>query len=347
MLRLVFFLVLFLVTSAAPEAKCNSFTLWTEGHQSDGDPELERLNAALVRFAEKVRPGVVHVRAVPEAEHLTTSRGSGFIINPQGYVITAYHVVDGAKEIEVRLGDGQRLPAEIVAADVRVDFAILKIDGDQPFPYLSLGDSDTIRVGELVGSLGYPFGIESSFHLGTVSRRGQRLIGSTAFDYVQTDTGASAGESGGPLVNMKAHVIGVVILASDKGTLGFAVPINVVKELIPRILAEGKIAWGWLGVRFSELTLRFADSIGLSPVRGVLVSFVWPGQAADRAGILSNDVILAVNDVPVDRVNDVRRIIAGTEAGRTAKFTIFRGGEIRDISVELGSKPRIPDGVEG
>jgi S1-C subfamily serine protease len=329
------------------EAPCASSLLWRNGEFSDGDPDLERLSNAFARFAETVRPAVVHVRVVPETAHTSYSRGSGFIINPEGYILTAHHVVEAAKEIEVRLPDGRRLPADILAADPRVDFAILKLDADGPFPVLSLGDSDRIRVGELVGTVGYPFGTESSLHLGTVSRRGRRENGSAAFDYVQTDTGASAGESGGPLVNMKGHVIGVVTLASEKGTLGFAVPINIVKDLIPRLLSKEQIDWGWLGVRFSELSLGLAESLGLSPVRGVLVSFVWPGQPADRAGILSNDIILAVNDVPVDRVNDVRRIINGTEAGRTAKLTVFSRRAIRDVRVELGSKPTIPDGVEG
>jgi S1-C subfamily serine protease len=329
------------------KARPQPFPFWRDGDSNDHDPDLERLNKAFVRLAGRVRPAVVHLRVVPKSPHATNTRGSGFIVNPQGYILTAHHVVDGAKEIEVRLANGQRLRGQILAADPQVDFAIVKIDGERELPVLSFGDSDSLKVGELVGSLGYPFGTESSLHLGIISRRGRRQNGSGAFDYVQTDTGANAGESGGPLINMKGHVIGIVTMASEKGTIGFAVPINVIKNMIPRILSEEKIAWGWLGVRFKELTLGLAESLGLSPIRGVLVSFVSPGQPADRAGILSQDVILSVNELRVDRVSEVMRIIRGTEAGNEAKLTIFRKGATFDLSVKLGNKPKVPDGVEG
>jgi S1-C subfamily serine protease len=136
-------------------------------------------------------------------------------------------------------------------------------------------------------------------------------------------------------------------MASEKGTIGFAVPINVIKNMIPRILSEKKIAWGWLGVRFKELTLELAETLGLAPVRGVLVSFVSAGEPADRAGILSQDVVLSVDGMRVDRVSELMRIIRGTEAGRDAKLTIFRRGRVFDVPVKLGKKPKIPDGVEG
>jgi S1-C subfamily serine protease len=330
------------------EVRLQPVPLWREGNLSDSDPDLERLNDAFVRFAERVRPAVVHVRAVPSSTAaLSNARGSGFIISAQGYILTANHVVAGAKEIEIRLADGQRFRGQLIGADPQVDFAIVKFNGDREFPTLSLGDSDTLEVGELVGSLGYPFGTESSLHVGIISRRGKRQNGSGAFDYIQTDTGANAGESGGPLVNMKGHVVGMVTMASEKGTIGFATPINVVKSMIPRILSAEKIAWGWLGVRLSELTLEFADTLGLSPVGGVLVSSVAAGQPADRAGILSRDVILSVNAMRVDRVNEVMRIIRGTEAGSEAKLTIFRRGETFELPVKLGDKPKVPDGVEG
>jgi serine protease Do len=198
----------------------------------------------------------------------------------------------------------------------------------------------------LVGSIGYPFGTESSLHLGVVSRRGKRQQSSAGFDYVQTDAGANAGESGGPVVNMKGHVIGIINMASEKGTIGFAIPINVVKKLIPRLLSGEKLIWGWLGVRLSELTLESADELGLTPVRGVLVSSVLEGQPADKAGIRSRDVILSVNETRVDRTNEVLRLIRGIEAGSQANLTIFRKGETFDLPVKLGTKPRT-EGLEG
>jgi serine protease Do len=316
--------------------------LWLSGDPSDTDPDLERLNRAFIRLAEKVRHSVVHVRVEP-----TKTRGSGFIINPQGYILTAHHVVNEAKEIEIRLANRQRLRGEIVATDVQVDFAIIKINGEREFPVLPLSDSDVLKVGELVGSLGYPFGLESSLHVGVVSRRGKRQNTSAAFDHIQVDSPANSGESGGPLVNMRGHVVGMLTQASEKGTLGFAVPINVIKAMIPRLLRGEKIAWGWLGVKLSDLTLELADGLGVWPVRGVLVSSVMADQPADRAGVLSRDIILSVNDIAVDRPSEVLRVIKGTEVGDEVTLTIFRSGETFMLPVKLGNKPETVQEREG
>jgi serine protease Do len=333
-----FFAVLFMTQTVRPQSQPS----WLQGDPSDADPDLERLNRALTRLAEKVRQAVVHVRVEP-----SKARGSGFIIDPQGYILTAHHVVSEAKEIEIRLADRQRLRGEIVAADTQVDFDIVKINGEREFPVLPLGDSDVLKVGELVGSLGYPFGLESSLHLGIVSRRGRRQNTFAAFDHIQVDSPANSGESGGPLVNMKGHVVGMLTQASENRTIGFAVPINVIKAMIPRLLSGEKIVWGWLGVKLSELTLELADSLGVSPVRGVLVSSVLADQPAARAGILSQDVILSVDDIAVDRVGEVLRVIKGTEVGNEVTLTIFRRGETFVVPVKLGAKPRVLEEQEG
>jgi serine protease Do len=294
-------------------------------------------------LAEKVREAVVHVRVSP-----TNARGSGFIINPQGYILTSHHVVDGAKEIEIRLANRQRLRGEMVAADRQIDFAIIKIHGEREFPVLPLSDSDVLKVGELVGSLGYPFGLDSSLHVGIISRRGKHQKNSSAaFDYIQVDSGASSGESGGPLVNMKGHVVGMLTMASERGNIGFAVPINVIKAITPRLLSGEKIAWGWLGVKLSDLTLELADGLALSPVRGVLVSSVLADQPADRAGVLYRDVILSVNEITVDRPSEVLRVIKGIEVGHEVRLTIFRGGETFVLPVTLGNRPEVVGGHEG
>jgi serine protease Do len=277
----------------------------------------------------------------------TNTRGSGFIINSQGYILTAHHVVSEAKEIEIRLANRQRLRGELVATDAQIDFAIIKIAGDRELPVLALSDSDVLKVGELVGSIGYPFGVESSLHLGIVSRRGKSQSRSAAFDHIQVDSGANSGESGGPLVNMKGHVVGMITQASEKGTIGFAVPINVIKGLIPRLVNGEKILWGWLGVRLSELRLELADRLGLSPLRGVLVSSVLADQPADMAGVLPRDVILSVNETAVDRPSEVLRFVTGTEAGNEVRLTIFRSGETFVLPVKLGSKPDIAGSHEG
>jgi serine protease Do len=322
--------------------RSQTHALWHQGDPNDGDPDLERLNQAFIRMAEKVRQAVVHVRVEP-----TKTRGSGFIISPQGYILTAQHVVNDAKEIEIRLANRQRVRGEIVAADAQIDFAIIKIRGEQEFPVLPLSDSDALKVGEFVGSLGYPFGLDSSLHVGIVSRRGKRQNTSAAFDHIQVDSPANSGESGGPLVNMKGHVVGMITQASEKGTIGFAVPINVIKVMIPRVMRGERIAWGWLGVKLSDLTLDTAEGLGVSPVRGVLVSSVLANQPADRAGVLSRDVILSVDDVAVDRPSEVLRVIKGTEVGDEVALTIFRKGETFVVPVKLDKKPATLDEHEG
>jgi serine protease Do len=328
------FAVLLMTQTVRPQ----TLPIWLQGNPSDTDPDLERLNRSLVRLAEKVRQAVVQVRVEP-----TKARGSGFIIDPQGYILTAHHVVDEAKEIEIRLANRERLRGEIVATDAQVDFAIIKINGQPELPVLPLGDSDVLRVGELVGSLGYPFGLESSLHVGIVSRRGRRQNTSAAFDHIQLDSPANSGESGGPVVNMKGHVVGMLTQASENRTIGFAVPINVIKAIIPRLLSGEKIVWGSLGVKLSELTLETADGLGVSPVRGVLVSSVLADQPAERAGVLSRDVILSVDDIAVDRPSEVLRVIKGTEVGNEVTLTIFRRGETLLVPVKLGNKPGAPD----
>ena len=332
---------LFAVVLITQTVRAQPLPVWLQGDPSDADPDLERLNRSFVRLAEKVRQAVVHVRVEP-----TQARGSGFIIDPQGYILTAHHVVNEAKEIEIRLANRQRLRGEIVATDAQVDFAIIKINGEREFPVLPLGDSDVLKVGELVGSLGYPFGLESSLHMGIVSRRGRRQNTLAAFDHIQVDSPANSGESGGPLVNMKGHIVGMLTQASENRTIGFAVPINVIKAMIPRLVSGEKIVWGWLGVELSELTLALADGLGVSPVRGVLVSSVAADQPADRAGVLSQDVILAVDDIAVDRVGEVMRVIKGTEVGNEVTLTIFRSGETFVVPVKLGKKPIAQDDPE-
>ena len=179
--------------------------------------------------------------------------------------------------------------------------------------------------------------------MGIVSRRGRRQNTSAAFDHIQVDSPANSGESGGPVVNMKGHVVGMLTQASENRTIGFAVPINVIKTMIPRLLSGEKIVWGWLGVKLSDLTLELADGLGVSPVRGVLVSSVLADQPAERAGVLSRDVILSVDDIAVDRPSEVLRVINGTEVGNDVTLTIFRRGETVVVPVKLGNKPRAPD----
>jgi S1-C subfamily serine protease len=351
-----FFLLIGLVGSPdAEELPQPSSVTWRSGQADSGDPQLEKLSRAFVQLAEKVRPAVVQIRVTAKAPSASdegaqmpsNSRGSGFIIDPQGYVLTAHHVVDGAKGIEIRLGDRRRLRATLIISEPRVDLAILKIDANGEFPVLALGDSGHMKVGELVGSLGYPFGNESSLSLGIISRQGRNQNNSAAFDFLQTNAGAYPGGSGGPLVDLKGHVVGMITMASQNGNMGFAVPINVIKGVLPRLMQGEKIVWGWMGVRVSDVTLDLADTLGLSSAKGVLVSSVLQDQPAEKGGLRPQDVILSIDGIEVDSPREVIRVIGGTEAGKEVRVTVFRQGETLDISVRLGSRPKSTEGREG
>ena len=349
--RLILFSFLLLAFSTglprAEEYRKAPSPIWREAAQADGDSELERLNRAFTRLADSARPAIVQVRvtniiqanAKGDAPQPQGGRGTGFIIHPQGYVLTAQHVIDNAKDIEIRFADMHRLAAKVVASDPQVDLALLKVEANRELPVLSLGDSDKVRVGEMAIVFGYPFGRESSMGVGIVSRPGRTYHDSAGYEFIQTDAGAYPGGSGGPLLNSKGHVIGLITMASERGNMGFATPINVIKRIIPRLLSGEKFVWGWLGVRMAEVSLEMAKTLGLSPVRGVMVSSVSRGQPADRSGIRQQDIILSINDSQVDSPRDVLRMIGGLEAGKIVKLTIIRNGKTMQLSVPLGSKP--------
>ena len=325
---------------------------WREAQPTSGDSELDRLNRAFVQLANQSRPAIVQIR-VTGSETKTApsqslgSRGSGFIIDPQGYILTAQHVIDKAKEIEIRLADLQRLPARVIAADSQVDVAILKIETEQELPILAIGDSDGIRVGDLTVLFGFPFGRESSMNLGIISRSGRSYPDSASYEFIQTDAGAYPGGSGGPLLNSKGHVVGMITMASERGNMGFATPINVIKRILPRLANGEKFAWGWLGVQMSDISLEQARSLGIFPAKGVVVSSVLPGQSAARGGIQKQDVILTVNETRVDSPRDVARVIGGLEAGRVVHLTILRKGKTMELSILLGTRPDSANAREG
>lgn len=325
---------------------------WRDAQPTSGESELDRLNRAFVQLAAQSRPAIVQVRVTGSEtktaqSQSTGSRGSGFIIDPQGYILTAQHVIDKAKEIEIRLADLQRLPARVIAADSQIDVAILKIETERELPTLAIGDSDAIRVGDLVVLFGFPFGRESSMNLGIISRSGRSYPDSASYDFIQTDAGAYPGGSGGPLLNSKGHVIGIITMASERGNMGFATPVNVIKRILPRLANGEKFAWGWLGVQMSDISLEQARSLGIYPAKGVVVSSVLPGQSAARGGIQKQDVILAINETRVDSPRDVARMIGGLEAGRVVHLTILRKGKIMELSIPLGSRPDSTNAREG
>ena len=341
-----------LSTHAAEEISRALLFTWRDAQPFAADSELDRLNRAFVQLAERSRPAVAQIRAAgQETKNPGTpplgSRGSGFIIDAKGYLLTAHHVIDKAKEIEIRLADARRLPARVIAADSQLDLAILKVQSEQELPTLSLGDSESIRVGDLAFVFGYPFGRESSMNLGIISRPGRSYRDSASFEFIQTDAGGYPGGSGGPLLNSQGHVIGMITMASERGNMGFATPINVIKKMVPRLANGEKFAWGWLGVQMADISLEQAASLGILPAKGVVVSSVLPGQPAARGGVQKQDVILSVNDTAVESPRDVTRMIGGLEAGRIVQLTILRKGKTMQLAVPLGARPESPKAREG
>ncbi len=343
----------FAVTARAAEeiSATLSFT-WRDAPPLAANSELDRLNRAFVQLAEQSRPAVVQIRASGQDAKTATapalgSRGSGFIIDAKGYLLTAHHVIDKAKEIEIRLADARRLSARVIAADSQLDLAILKIHSERELPTLSLGNSENIRVGDLAFVFGYPFGRESSMNLGIVSRAGRSYRDSASFEFIQTDAGGYPGGSGGPLLNSQGHVIGMITMASERGNMGFAPPINMIKKMVPRLANGEKFVWGWLGVQMADVSLEQAASLGIFPAKGVVVSSVLPGQPAARGGVQKQDVILSVNDTAVESPRDVTRMIGGLEAGRVGQVTILRKGRTMQLAVPLGARPEAPKAREG
>jgi serine protease Do len=330
-------------------------SLWNESQGMMPPPEIARLNDLLSGVAERLKPALVQIRvrravearlegAEPGAPEERRSTGSGFIIRQDGYLVTNAHVVTDAERIQVKLADGRRFEGRLIGLDERTDLALVKIEATG-LPVAALGDSNRLRVGEFVLALGHPFGLEQTVSFGIVSRKGQPLmVAAPGFDFIQTDAAVNPGNSGGPLVNMAGEVVGVNSMAARNGSIGFAIPSNLVKLLVPQLATKGKVEWGWLGVSIAEIGEDDVDQYRLKEARGVLIRQVVAGQPADQGGVRANDVVLAVNGSPVDEPRDLQRIIASTPVGKTVKLSVLREGKETELSVIVGayqaSEPR-------
>jgi serine protease Do len=309
-------------------------------------PELQRVNALLADLAEHLRPALVHVRvrraagaeaAREEPDEPQRATGSGFVIDPSGLIVTNAHVVEGAETIQVRLSDGRRFAGNVTGRDNRVDLALIKIDGASNLTVLKLGDSNRLRVGEFVLALGHPFGLEQSVSFGIVSRKGAPLVvAAPGFDFIQTDAAINPGNSGGPLVNMAGEVIGVNSMAARNGSIGFAIPANLVKQLIPQLAAKGRVEWGWLGVSISEITDDDLERLKLREPRGVLVRDVMPGEPAERGGVRANDVIVGFDGATLEGPRDLQRVVSTTPVGKKVRVTLLRDGQETEVEVTVG-----------
>jgi serine protease Do len=283
------------------------------------------------------------------------SMGSGFVINPAGYIVTNNHVVDGASEISVKIDDGREMPGKVVGRDPRTDLALLKVEATG-LPVIPLGDSSELRVGEPVMAIGNPFGLERTVTTGIVSATG-RVIGQGPYDdFIQTDASINPGNSGGPLINSRGQAIGInaAIFSQNGGSvgIGFAIPINQAKSVVTQLAATGKVTRGWLGVMIQPLTPELAKGFKVPADGGALVASVQDNSPAARAGIKAGDVITEYDGHKLARTADLSKLVAATAVGREVPLTIVREGKTMTLQAQVAQmaeadQPMVAQGDEG
>jgi len=271
-------------------------------------------------------------------EFKVPSLGSGFVISPDGYIVTNNHVIEDVDEIIVAFENDKELKAEIIGRDPKTDLALIKVEPEQPLVALSLGDSDALRPGDWVVAIGNPFGLEHTVTAGIVSAK-HRIIGQGSYDdFIQTDAAINPGNSGGPLINMRGEVIGINTAINPRAnTIGFAVPINMAKQILPQLRADGRVTRGWLGVVIQGITPELAESFELDSEKGALVSRVLPDGPAKIAGIERGDVIVEFNKDPIDEWRDLPRAVAATPVDEAVQVVVVREGKRKKLSVTIGA----------
>jgi serine protease Do len=275
------------------------------------------------------------------AETRQRALGSGVVISPDGYIVTNHHVVDGAEQITVEFVDRRTFPAKLVGTDQPSDLAVLKVEA-KDLPVLTLGDSDKVRVGDVVLAVGNPLGVGQTVTAGIISAKGRRTdISDGSFeDFLQTDAPINQGNSGGALVNTAGELVGInsQILSPSGGNIGigFAIPSNMTRTVSEQLINKGRVRRGQLGVVVQAVTEDIAQSLGLKETRGVIVGSVQKGSAAERAGIKQGDVITGFNGNAVNDANELRNLVAATQPGTDAQVTILRDGREQQLSVTLG-----------
>jgi len=273
--------------------------------------------------------------------------GSGVIISADGYILTNNHVVDRAREVTVTLADQPDFKAKVVGRDPKTDLAILKISAAKNLPAAKMGDSNQLRVGDWVIAIGNPFGLSHTVTSGIVSAKG-RILGAGPYDdFIQTDASINPGNSGGPLFNMNGEVIGIntAIVPNGQG-IGFAIPINTAKPLIPQLVKSGKVTRGYIGVNIQSISADIAGAMKLDTDKGALVADVIPGGPADEAGIKRGDVIIGFNGKTVKNSHDLPTMVAATAVGDKAAVTVLRNGKKADIKVKVAELPSDGSSVE-
>jgi serine protease Do len=282
-------------------------------------------------------------RGMPHGMPMPMGQGSGFVISPDGYIVTNHHVVGDADHVRVTLSDGRKFDAKLAGSDPDTEIALIKVDATG-LPTIPLGDSDQLRVGEWVLAIGSPFGLEHSVTSGIVSARGRGNVGIVDYaDFIQTDAAINPGNSGGPLLDMNGRVIGmntaIVSRTGGSNGVGFAIPVNMIKYISDQLRNHGTIARGYLGISIQNLTPDLAKWFGLEEGHGVLVADVAKDSPAERAGLKRDDVIVEFNGQPVQEAGSFRSRVATTAPGAAIEMAIMRDGKRETKTIDIGTLP--------
>ena len=343
----------------------------------DGKSALQSLQDAFVQVAQSVKPAVVNIattqrprpqegRRAPQVppqfrgpfrdffgedfferffgeqpQRERRSLGSGVIVDKRGYILTNNHVIEQADEIEVRLSDKRKFTAKVIGKDSKTDLAVIKIDAPDDLPVAKLGDSTKIRIGEWAIAIGNPFGLDQTVTVGVISAVGRSEVGITTYeDFIQTDASINPGNSGGPLLNLNGEVIGIntAIVATGQG-IGFAIPISMAKEIKDRLIAQGKVVRGWLGVGIQELTEELAAQFGVKPEDGVLVGNVMKDSPAERGGMKPGDIIQEFSGTKISGVHQLQREVAQSPVGSPVRLKVLREKQPVMLTIVLGEQP--------
>jgi serine protease Do len=336
-----------LVVKVKPAVVNISTTQKAEGGAREAIPQMPDLpeDSPLRDFFEKFfqnRPGAPGHPSRPERK--VNALGSGFIVDPAGYVVTNNHVIAKATDIKVKLNDGSEHSAKLIGRDEKTDLALLKIDnGSKNLPYVSWGDSDKAREGDWILAVGNPFGLGGTVTAGIISARGRDLSSGPYDDYMQIDAPINRGNSGGPSFNMDGQVIGVntAIFSPTGGSvgIGFAVPSNMAKNVIEELKNQGRVERGWLGVQIQAVTPEVASALGLKEARGALVAGLTDNSPAGKAGVKQGDVILAFNGAKIGELRDLTRAVAVTRKDSKAQVEVWRQGKPQTIAVTIAAMP--------
>jgi serine protease Do len=268
------------------------------------------------------------------------SGGSGVIVDKEGYILTNNHVIEGADKVKVRLNDGREFTATVKGQDSRTDLAVLQIKAND-LPVTMLGDSDKLEVGEWAIAIGSPFGLEHTVTVGVISAKGRSGLGTRTYEeFIQTDASINPGNSGGPLINIDGEVIGINAMIIQSGTgIGFAIPINIAKQILNDLMKTGKVVRPWLGISVQDLTPEIAEHLKVKEKDGVLVGQVYQDTEAGKAGLASGDVIISVDDKPIKNVGELVKEIQKGKVGQKVKLNIIREGKPLTIEVTTSAMP--------